>query len=558
MISEHVIRDMRVTSKRLAARWVVLLAILTLELVVITARYEVPPLLANNVSWPAQLFHFSKEIWSASLWITGACLVFISPRLKVILSNLQEQSSEYRWLIWLVFHALAFATFAVVTALVFETPTNPARLAAPWFAGWFTLAGATLLLWLLALAPGHFWLRLISQEYAALLMGCLLGICAWMLIGVLSQYETSLLGQNEFWNSLAVPTLQLVHFLLGWFYTDLAYQPETFLLGTASFQVEISYACSGIEGISLITIFLAIYLWLFRKELRFPQAFWLFPLGIIVIWLANAVRIAMLIAIGASLSPEIALQGFHMQAGWIAFTLIALGAIALSNRMRFFTVTKPDVPAVKTSTSLAAALLVPLLVLMAATMVTSASSSGFDALYPLRVVAIAIVLCYFRKAYDGLGWGWAWHAPAIGTAVFMIWMLLEPEVDSSKTALSQGLAELTSGSAAAWLVFRVLGSVITVPLAEELAFRGYLIRKLVAKDFESVPLGQFSWFSFILTSVLFGLLHERWIAGTLAGMCYALALYRRGQIGDAVIAHMTTNALIAIFVLTQARWSLWS
>ena len=140
----------------------------------------------------------------------------------------------------------------------------------------------------------------------------------------------------------------------------------------------------------------------------------------------------------------------------------------------------------------------------------------------------------------------------------MIWMLLEPNVDSSKTALSQGLAELTSGSAAVWLVFRVLGSVITVPLAEELAFRGYLIRKLIAKDFENVPLGQFTWFSFLLTSVLFGLLHERWFAGTLAGMGYALALYHRRQLGDAVIAHMTTNALIAIFVLTQARWSLWS
>ena len=62
----------------------------------------------------------------------------------------------------------------------------------------------------------------------------------------------------------------------------------------------------------------------------------------------------------------------------------------------------------------------------------------------------------------------------------------------------------------------------------------------------------------MLTSVLFGLLHERWLAGSLAGMGYALALYRRGQLGDAVIAHMTTNALIAIFVLTQAKWSLWS
>lgn len=558
MISDYATRvNMPITSKRLAIRWMALVAILALELVTITGRYEVPPLLENDTSWSPWLFHFSKEIWAVSLWIFCACLLIFSPRLKVILSNLREQSTEYRWLAWLAFHVLSFVLFAVITALIFEIPINPARLSTPWFLSWFTMASATLLLWLLALAPGRFWLRLIRQEHISFLFGCLLGICAWMLIGMLIRQEAPL-GQKEFWNFLAVPTLQIVHSLLGWIYSDLVYQPERFILGTDDFQVEISYACSGIEGISLITIFLAIYLWLFRKELRFPQAFWLFPLGIIAIWLANAVRIAMLIMIGAFFSPEIASWGFHAQAGWIAFTLIALGAIALSNQMQFFTVTKPDFPVAKTGKTLAAALLVPLLVLMASSMLTSASSSGFDTLYPLRVVAIATVLYYFRQTYTGLGWSWTWQAPAIGTAVFMIWILLEPDVDSSKTALSQGLAELTSGSAAVWLIFRVLGSVITVPLAEELAFRGYLIRKLIAKDFENVPFGQFSWFSFMLTSVLFGLLHERWVAGTLAGMAYAWALYRRGQIGDAVVAHMTTNALIAMFVLTQSKWYLWS
>jgi exosortase E/protease (VPEID-CTERM system) len=555
MIFEYATRiNMLEVSKSLALRWTVLLALLALELIMLTARYEVPPLFAHDASWSIRLFHFSKEIWPVCLWIFCSCLLVFSPRLVTIFNNLRKQSNEYRWWNWLVLHILAFVVFAIITALIFEMPINPAHLLAPWF----IMAGTTLLLWLLAVAPGHFWLRLIRQEYTALLMGCFVGISAWMLIAVLGRYETSVLGQREFWNSLAIPTLQLVHSLLVWFYTDLVYRPDAFLLGTASFQVEITYACSGIEGISLITIFLAIYFWLFRNELRFPQAFWLFPLGIIVIWLANAVRIAMLIAIGASFSPEVALRGFHAQAGWIAFTLIAIGAIALSNRLRFFTVIEPEFSAVGTYKPLAAALLVPLLVLMAASMLTSASSGGFDVLYPLRVVAIALALCYFRRSYKGLGWKWTWQAPAIGIAVFVIWIFLEPNADSSKTALAQGLAELTDGAAAIWLVFRVLGSVIAVPLAEELAFRGYLIHKLIAKDFENVPLGQFSWFSFVLTSVLFGLLHERWLAGTLAGMGYALALYHRRQIGDAVVAHMTTNALIAIFVLNQAKWSLWS
>jgi hypothetical protein len=58
--------------------------------------------------------------------------------------------------------------------------------------------------------------------------------------------------------------------------------------------------------------------------------------------------------------------------------------------------------------------------------------------------------------------------------------------------------------------------------------------------------------------VAFGLLHGRWFAGTLAGMAYAAALYRRGHMGEAVYAHMTTNALIAAYVLRIGRWSMWS
>jgi membrane protease YdiL (CAAX protease family) len=48
------------------------------------------------------------------------------------------------------------------------------------------------------------------------------------------------------------------------------------------------------------------------------------------------------------------------------------------------------------------------------------------------------------------------------------------------------------------------------------------------------------------------------MAGTLAGMLYALALYRRGSLADAVLAHATTSALIVVYVLTTGSWSLWA
>jgi hypothetical protein len=41
-------------------------------------------------------------------------------------------------------------------------------------------------------------------------------------------------------------------------------------------------------------------------------------------------------------------------------------------------------------------------------------------------------------------------------------------------------------------------------------------------------------------------------------MAYAWTVYRRGRLCDAVLAHATTNALIAAFVLGMGDWSLWA
>jgi len=56
--------------------------------------------------------------------------------------------------------------------------------------------------------------------------------------------------------------------------------------------------------------------------------------------------------------------------------------------------------------------------------------------------------------------------------------------------------------------------------------------------------------------VRFGALHGRWLAGTVAGMCYVWAMYRRGRVEDS-LAHAITNALIAADVLILGQWELW-
>jgi CAAX prenyl protease-like protein len=102
----------------------------------------------------------------------------------------------------------------------------------------------------------------------------------------------------------------------------------------------------------------------------------------------------------------------------------------------------------------------------------------------------------------------------------------------------------------------LVGYVVLTPLVEELAFRAYLTSRLTGDNCQQI--GQFTWLSFVVSSLLFGLFHQgHWLAGSLAGMGYALALYRRRQLMDAVLAHATTNALIAGYVLLTQRWSLW-
>jgi CAAX prenyl protease-like protein len=94
-------------------------------------------------------------------------------------------------------------------------------------------------------------------------------------------------------------------------------------------------------------------------------------------------------------------------------------------------------------------------------------------------------------------------------------------------------------------------------VAEELAFRGYLLRRLIDAEFTKVSPKHFTAPSFLVSSVAFGALHGRWLAGILAGMIYAAAQYRRGQIPDAIVAHAVTNGLLAAYVLVFGHWAFW-
>jgi CAAX prenyl protease-like protein len=209
--------------------------------------------------------------------------------------------------------------------------------------------------------------------------------------------------------------------------------------------------------------------------------------------------------------------------------------------------------------------LLPLLAVVATGLVTGIFVEQFDYLYPLRVVIAVAVLFWFRRDYaEGLRHQlrgrrlWSWEAAAIGVLVYLTWISVAAltSSDASDNPPNQ-LAELTLPFASLWVTARVFGSCITIPIVEELAFRGFLLRRFIDRDFTNVSYEKLSWPAVLITSIAFAAVHQQWIAGFLAGVLYALAQLRRGLLSDAIIAHAVTNLLIAVQVLCGGYWSLW-
>jgi exosortase E/protease (VPEID-CTERM system) len=362
------------------------------------------------------------------------------------------------------------------------------------------------------------------------------------------------------WKPWMQLTFSAVHYSLLLFKGGLRLDAATFTIGTSHFQVTIARSCSGFEGMALMLVFGSAWLWLFRREFRFPQALLLVPVGMSAMWVLNVARITALILIGDAGATAVALGGFHSQAGWIAFLCTALAFCATCQSVPWIAASgRPLRSPSSAQVEPTKAYLMPFLAILAAGMLSAAATGTFEWGYGLRVLAAAAALWLYRASYSNLRWTAGWEAPALGCVVFVLWLAAEHWL-TPNSAPSQRATALAAAPWVryGWLLLRVTGAVITVPLAEELAFRGYALRRLVSPDFTNVDLRNFTFIPCALSSLFFGILHgRRWIVGTIAGLLFALILRRRGSIGDAVMAHATANALLAVWVLSTGSWNLW-
>ena len=487
--------------------------------------------------------HFGLR-FAVSFALALALLLYVRTDPRLLGINSEARSAPIRWR-WLALHG---ALMIPVAACLYNLYGNhgihlPFALAGSAAVALSTAAAAALLL---CLAPWTLW----SRAAAAIGM-------RWTYAAFAAAVGTgAIVLSQELWAPTAQLTFNLVRDLLSPVLPTLQADAATRVLRTPTFAVEVSSICSGLEGIGLMLAFCSAWLLYFRAEYRFPRALIIIPAAVLLVFALNVLRIAALVLIGNAGHPAMAIYGFHSQAGWIAFNCAACGVAFASRRSRWLNrSTQADESSAGTHST--AAYLLPFLAILAAGMLSRAVSSGFDTWYALRLIVAVPALVLWWRPLSRLDWRFGWRGILIGAAVFALWLgaahfLLTPH------GMPARLAAMPSTARELWIATRALSGVLLVPIAEELAYRGYLMRRIVAEGFESVAFESVGWMPLLVTAVAFGALHGAlWLPGIIAGVAYGLVLIRTGRMGEAVAAHATSNLLIAAWVLAAGQWQLW-
>lgn len=135
-----------------------------------------------------------------------------------------------------------------------------------------------------------------------------------------------------------------------------------------------------------------------------------------------------------------------------------------------------------------------------------------------------------------LGWG-----VIVGLGVLAVWLLPEQyDWYHRWFVYGEGGTSAVAESDIALKIARLIGSAFVISVAEEMFFRRWLMR--------------FAGFWWMVA--LFAVEHDRWLVGAIAGIMYGWLAIRKGLL-SAIIAHVTTNLLLGLYVLETGCWQLW-
>jgi uncharacterized protein len=184
--------------------------------------------------------------------------------------------------------------------------------------------------------------------------------------------------------------------------------------------------------------------------------------------------------------------------------------------------------------------------------------------YTAKVVIVSLLAWYYRATWiDFRPWP---GIPAlvlaitVGALVWGLWVGLDgryPALPFLGKRIGFDVNALDPGRRLAFIVARMLGLVVLVPLIEELFWRSFLIRWLIDPDFQKIPIGRVTPMAAAVTSVAFALEHPEWLPAVLTGALWAWLLWQTKSLSACVVSHATANLALGIYVIATGDWKYW-
>lgn len=188
--------------------------------------------------------------------------------------------------------------------------------------------------------------------------------------------------------------------------------------------------------------------------------------------------------------------------------------------------------------------------------------------YVVKTVVVAGLLVAFRRHYTKVRWDYGWLGAIVGVVGVFQWVGMQLWLQQHvpffappppETVFNPFRDIASDNARLAFLAVRIAGAVLLVPVMEELFWRDFLWRQVLApNDFKLASVGEWGWAPFLGVAFAFAFVHGNWWLTSIvwALMIAGLLVYTK-SLGACIAAHAVTNALLAAYVLKTHDWAFW-
>jgi CAAX prenyl protease-like protein len=212
------------------------------------------------------------------------------------------------------------------------------------------------------------------------------------------------------------------------------------------------------------------------------------------------------------------------------------------------------------------AYIAPMLVFLLITGAGGQWPQYYPILYAAKTIIVAGMLAALWPHYTKVRWDYWWLGIIIGIIGIFQWVPMQLWLQQhfeffkpSGEAFNPKQAIASPSLRYAFYAVRIAGAVLVVPVMEELFWRDFGWRTILApNDFKLAKVGEWGWSPLLIISCVFATVHGNWwLTSIVWALMIGLLLVYTKSLGACIIAHAVTNLLLAVYVLRWEDWSFW-